>query len=303
MPSLPTRFLCLALLSWIIAGVSIAKAKNPSNVGSRNRVTRVGNIANQTLIELSGLAYSRINSNVLWAINDGGTPPFLFAIGSNGADLGSFYIDGSHNNDWEDLASFKWDNTAFLLIADVGDNFRQRKSCTLYIVEEPVISGTRLKTNPPVKVAYQIQFIYEDGPRDCEAVAVDTKHRKILLLTKRTSPALLYSLPLELGNKESIQIAKRTMAISNVLKPTAMDISSRAKTAAVLTYNHAYLFTRHCSEDWSEAFLRKPRILKFPVLFQQEAICFNNSSLSVYISSEGQSAPLLRIDLDANSSR
>ncbi|MBT8370157.1 MAG: hypothetical protein KJO34_04280 [Deltaproteobacteria bacterium] len=56
-------------------------------------------------------------------------------------------------------------------------------------------------------------------------------------------------------------------------------------------------------EDWSKAFLRAPKVLSFRSLVQQEAICFNKNGQSVYISSEGRSAPLLRIDLDAISSR
>ena len=303
MPSLPMRFLCLTFLSWMIAGTATAMANGPTNFESYDHITKVGNIANQELIELSGLACSRLNSKLLWAINDGGTQPLLFALGKDGADLGSVSIEGSRNQDWEDIASFKWDNTAFLLIADVGDNFSQRKSNTIYIIEEPIISGSRLIARTPVKVAFRIRFTYEDGPRDCEAVAVDMQQQNILLLSKRTSPVVLYQLPLKLSHKDSTLIAKRVTAVSDIIGPTAMDISSRNRTAVVLNYDQAYLFTRHHGEDWSEAFLRKPRTLKFPALYQQEAICFNNSGRSVYISSEGQSAPILRIDLNAASSR
>ena len=296
-------YLPLALACCILAGTSTATADSHSHVKSYTHVVRAGKIANPALVELSGLAYSQLNSNVLWAINDGNTQTLLFALGSDGADMGTVSVEDSRNRDWEDIASFKLNDTAYLLVADVGDNYSRRKTNTIYIIEEPRIIATQLKIKTSVKVDFQIRFTYEDGPRDCEAVAVDTKQQKILLLSKRTSPVVLYQLPLKLSKKKSTLIARRVIAVSGIMQPTAMDISSSGMAAAILTYNQAYLFTRHTGEDWSIAFSRKPKVLRFPALFQQEAICFNNSSQSIYISSEGRSAPLLRIDLDAVSTR
>jgi len=278
-------------------------AHGPLDERSYDHVIKVGKIANQAIDELSGLASSQLNSKVLWAINDGGNQPLLFAVGTEGTDLGSISIDAARNRDWEDIASFRLGTTAYLLIADVGDNHGRHKSSMIYIVEEPIITGARLTNNARVKIAARIRFIYEDGPRDCEAVAVDSSQRKILLLSKRKLPVVLYELPLELSSKESTMIARRKTAVSGIMSPTSMDISPQGHTAAVLTYNHAYVFVRHTGEDWSTAFSRTPHPLDFPALFQQEAICFNKDGGSIYISSEGRSAPLLRIDLESVSSR
>jgi hypothetical protein len=81
--------------------------------------------------------------------------------------------------------------------------------------------------------------------------------------------------------------------------PTAMDISPHGDTAVVLAYNQIYLFVRRTDEDWSKAFARTPQTLSFTALLQQEAICFTKDGQSVYVSSEGQSAPLLYINLEA----
>ena len=279
-------------------GAATALPDDSSKDKSFYHVVEVGKIANQDIVELSGLACSRLNDTVLWAINDGGHPPLLYAVGNDGADLGSVSIIGARNRDWEDVASFTLGSISYLLIADVGDNFGSYESSTIYIIKEPPITGSRLKKNTTARIAVRIRFTFDDGPRDCEAVAVDSKEKKILLLSKRTLPVVLYELPLEINKKESTEIARRKKTVPGISSPSAMDASSQRNTAAVLTYHRAYLFVGRTEENWTTVFSRTPRILRFPALSQQEAICFSKDGKSVFISSEGRSAPLLRIDLD-----
>ena len=84
-----------------------------------------------------------------------------------------------------------------------------------------------------------------------------------------------------------------------IVMPTAMDISPHGDTAVVLTYKQIHLFVRRTGEDWSKTFARTPQTLSFTVLPQQEAICFTWDGQSVYVSSEGQSVPLLHINIDS----
>jgi len=157
-----------------------------------------------------------------------------------------------------------------------------------------------LKKNRVAEITARIHFTYEDGPRDCEAVAADVSQSKILLFSKRDSPVALYELPLELDKKESTMIARRKANVSNAITmPTAMDISPQGDTAVVLTYEQIYLFVRRTGEDWSKAFAGTPQTLSFTALPQQEAICFTADGQSVYVTSEGQSASLLNITLEA----
>jgi hypothetical protein len=43
--------------------------------------------------------------------------PLLYSIGIDGLDLGAFRVEGASNYDWEALASFQLQNTAYLLPA------------------------------------------------------------------------------------------------------------------------------------------------------------------------------------------
>jgi hypothetical protein len=197
----------------------ITKATPPQHFGE---AVSVGNLANPQINEASGLASSRLYPAVLWVINDGGNDPMLYAVGNDGADLGTFRVD------WEALASFQLQDTAYLLIADVGDNWEQRKTSSLYVVEEPSITKTGLSDDTPVKIAWHIRFTYEDGPRDCEAVAVDVAHQRVLLLSKRGLKPVLYELPLLPVEDDVIAVAQRMTTIPHFNWPTAMDLTTAA---------------------------------------------------------------------------
>jgi hypothetical protein len=263
----------------------------------------VGHLANPQINEASGLAASRLYPSVLWVINDGGNDPVLYAVGIDGADLGSFRVDGARNYDWEALASFQLQNTAYLLIADVGDNWEQRKTSSLYVVEEPSITKAGLSADTSVSIAWHIRFTYADGPRDCEAVAVDPAQQRVLLLSKRSMPPVLYELPLQPVDDDTIAIAQPVTTVPHVNWPTAMDLSFDGLATLVLTYNSVYLFLRRPDEGWSNAYKNQPRRLNFIQLNQQEAACFGFYGKSVFVTSEKRPAPLIRIDLEADTEK
>jgi hypothetical protein len=257
-----------------------------------------GNLENVEISEASGLASSRLYPGVLWTINDSGNEPLLYAVGVDGADLGTFRVEGAENFDWEALASFRWQNSAYLLIADVGDNWEQRRTVTLYIVKEPVITATGIDNGRTAAIDWQIRFTYEDGPQDCEAVAVDAVRQRVFLLSKHRLKPVLYELKLQPTDQDAIAVAHRLTAVPHINWPTAMDLTPDSLSAVVLTYNSGYLFRRRQNEDWASAFQRRPQRLRFNRLSQQEAASFGFYGKSVFVTSERRPAPLVRIDLE-----
>ena len=276
----------------------------------------LGNIGNQSISEASGLAPSILHKGVLWAMNDGGHKPYLFAISHQGGTIGYFNLSWSENIDWEDLGSFFLDGKAYLLVADVGDNDANRPFCTLYIVEEPPLSKLTSQIYFSRRPAIKIRFRYEDGPKDCEAVAVDERGRKILLLTKRTVPLILYELPFEFKKDNRIKTARKIAEVASIQpptttefffnysqyrsQPTSMDIAPNGSAVAVLTYEHGYLFVRKPNEHWEITFSRQPLLINLAHaetgrLFQREALCFARDGKSIFITSEGNNAPLYQL--------
>ncbi len=255
------------------------------------------------LKETSGLAASCVDPNLLWALNDSGGTPELFLTDIKGANRGKVTVKGVENVDWEDLDSFVLDGKPYLLIADTGDNDSKRDNCWIHIVPEPAATAEGAMISGKVKVAWSIHFHYEDGPRDCEAVSVDAKAGKILLLSKRTPVPILYELPLkpeEKGKQVAKKIAVLPKAFPNTVppypygsQPTGMSISADGSMAAVVTYAKLFVFARHGDEPWGAAFLREPVALHPHHLRQAESIAFSRDGKQLRVTSEGSNEPIV----------
>jgi hypothetical protein len=281
---------------------------------SVDSAVRVGELENAALDETSGLAASRRRPDLLWAINDSGAPPRLFALGLDGSDRGTVELTGAINVDWEDLAAFELDGTPYLLVADVGDNVARRSRVVLYVVEEPVLAGDRFAAGATASVAWTIELVYEDGPLDCEAVGVDPVAGRVLLVSKRTEPARLYEVPLRPSGQGRV-MAMRVAEIANLPRPTAADLEEdpqfgafRAQVTALdvaadgrelvaVTYKDAYRFARDGAESWAEAVSGTPEILALPRMVQTEAGAYGAGGAVLYVTSEQRPSPLFRLDL------
>jgi hypothetical protein len=274
---------------------------------------RAGTLDDPLLIELSGLAASRLADDLLWGVNDSGNEPLLHAIAPSGEVLGRVRVEGATEVDWEDLASFVHDGKSYLLIADVGDNQAVRPLVALVLVEEPRFeaSGALPAAVEPVWTRW---FRYEDGPRDCEAVAVDVSAGRILLVSKRAVPPSLYELPLEFpqGDTVPVHTAKKTADLAlprpgvpkrtrptprgrYASQPTALDVDPGGRVAWLQTYTAGYEFHRAEGASWAETFAAEPRRVDVPRMRQIEAAAFGRSGRDVWISSERRPAPLFRL--------
>ena len=172
------------------------------------RVKPGATLQSPAVTEASGLAASPTAADALWLINDSGSPAVLHLAGTDGSDRGSVALRDIRNTDWEDLASFTLGGKSYLLVADTGDNTSTRPECLLHIVAEPAPPAAGKKLDDTVSPAWTIRFRYEDGPRDCESVAVDEKAGKILLISKRTTPPVIYELPLKPDGKDLVTAKK-----------------------------------------------------------------------------------------------
>jgi hypothetical protein len=267
----------------------------------------VGFLEDDVIDEASGLAASHIDADTLWVINDDG-PAVLHAISRTGKKVARVKLADASNRDWEDLASFRLHGDAYLLVADIGDNLSRRDTLTLYMLPEPDTRTTRSSE------ARRIEFHYPDGPRDAEAIAVDVANERVLILSKRDVPAVLYSVSIA-ASADAKQTAVRLGAVSSLpqpsredvtsapfkndwhWQPTAMDIASDGSTAVILTYAGVYLYRRAAGEDWIDALQRQPEIVSRTRNRTAESIAFDVSGGAVYITLEQRNAPLFRLEL------
>lgn len=270
-----------------------------------------GRLEDQTILEASGLARSQRQPDLLWIINDRGAKELVHAVDPAGKRLGEFDLKKAKNRDWEDLASFRLDDTPYLLIADIGDNDARRDTRRLYVTEEP-----EAENNGASKIAWEIVYRYPGGPRDAESAAVDIENRRALILSKRDIPPRLYSVPLQapdadvvtatlLGpilslyrpTRQEVEFAPKSK--SWFWQPVGMDISADGLTAVILTYRDVYYYQRRPEQDWYDALNRAPARISLGNFNNAESIAFGDDARTVYVTGENRHSAILRVDLTA----
>ena len=270
-----------------------------------------GLVTNQAMDEISGLAASRTHPGRYWAINDSGNTAQLHLMDGDGQHQGSVDVAGAENVDWEDLASFELDGRNYLLIADTGDNGGIRQDLALHVFEEPTDLGR------PAAVAWTVRFRWPDGPRDCEAAAVDPVRGEVLLVSKKRVPAELFRVPLARSNQE--HVAEKVGTLPGIEQPdardlarsplygryraqvTGADLSPNGSVLAVLNYRSIHFVVRGRGEDWRSALGSKLPHLALPWIPQAEAIAFSLDGQEMRIGSEQLPSPLVRFRIEKKS--
>lgn len=270
-------------------------------------------IRNKRLEEISGMVSSSRRADVLWVVNDDEPDEKgrLYAIGRDGSSIASFQIQGAKNYDWEDVSRTRWKGRSYLIVADIGDNRASRNYCRLYFVAEPLVypQMTTSSSVLALPVERSVIYRYENGPRDCEAMACELSGEWAYFVSKRKSQPEVYRLPLSTvtrdGSAELVGHLKppvlgkegmddfsslmRGIALGNQV--TAMDVSPDGRRAALLTYSRILLYEKK-GRPWIEVLQDTPKVMGYPPLYQAEALCFSSDSKGLYVCSEGQNSPL-----------
>jgi hypothetical protein len=300
--SLKQTAAAVILLACLLLGNSAVFAQTQKNLASSadaiqfGEPKELGKLKDDRINESSGVAASILYKDAFWTHNDSGDSARIFLFNKNGDTLAAVNLKGVTANDWEDIASFKNGKRYYVLIADTGDNARRRKNYLLYLVLEPatINAEAQVALDLDAEPALTISFSYEDGPHDCEAVAIDPIGSSIYLVSKEAEGGKVYSMPIPSAESKEPNIAK-VIATINAPYATAMDITPDGMRAVVLTYGDAYEFTRANGETWAQAFSRKPRRLKMPIRRQGESICYSLDGKTLYLTSEGVAQPLWEV--------
>jgi hypothetical protein len=165
--------------------LSLAAPLQKPSAGACTPVAEVSRL--RELPEGSGLAVSRRNPRVLWAVNDS-ERPIVWALDEGGRAIGRITVTGATVYDWEDLSVGPCPGGSCLYVADIGDNKADRPYVVLYRMPEPSLAAA---TDP----AESARFTYPEGPQDAEALFIGPTGQLEIITKGDTGPIVRYSAP------------------------------------------------------------------------------------------------------------
>ena len=110
-----------------------------------------------------------------------GNEAAIYALSPEGDTLGTIWVDGVENTDWEDLDLVPCGASDCLIVGDLGDNLAERDDVALLRVEEPLFDGLTETWDETPEV---FGVTWPKERENVEAVA-HTGDGRILLVTKR----------------------------------------------------------------------------------------------------------------------
>lgn len=219
------------------------------------------------IAELSGLAPSQRHKGVLWALNDSGNSPVLYALDASDCRIRGRHTLSSTNTDWEALASGRnAEGRPVLWVGDIGDNIAARRDVRILEVREPdlgVTSGSA-RAHP---------FTYPGGPRDAEALMASPDGTHVFVIAK-SAAGPMYRIPVRNTMVKARKVARTS--------PFATDAALGRHGYAIRDYA---AITRYRSPVPGARLGRSNP----PLLRQSEAVAFSRSGAWLYTASEGDS--------------
>jgi hypothetical protein len=191
--------------------------------------------------EVSGLVKSSSYDDILWAHNDSGNAPRLFALDSAGTVVNAgIEVKDATLKDWEAIA--RLGNR--LYIAEMGNNLNASRTLGLYEIDEPDPRvATEVTPNRFIGVRYPDQTGFPPSDRwefDCEAafgfegaLYFITKNRPPFRVFVQKESANLYKLDLENLQEDNLLEPVDTVSALGGWA-TACDISRQGRWLAVL---------------------------------------------------------------------
>lgn len=250
---------------------------------SRAETTELCRFDSDELAEISGLAYSSVHEGIVWAHNDSGGGPKLYAI--DVADCGIravLTIRGVAARDPEAIAIGTSSTGASVIWwGDVGDNTAERRRVEIHEIPEP----RRLRDASVDAITYPVRL---DEPEDAEALLADGD--QLWLIGKGLLGGTVWQLPTPL----STDGASRARAVGEE-EALVTDAAMRPGGGyAVRDYSEVRIYS---GVPPGKLLARTP----LPDQVQGEAMTWTPDGTSLIVASEGDDRLLLvPIDVPAD---
>jgi hypothetical protein len=246
--------------------------------------TDEGIINSPAINEASGIVASRTNANKLWTHNDSGDKNRIFLIDNHGQLKGTYYLNGTHNRDWEDIEISDIGGQHYLWVADIGDNSAVHGTSYVYRIVEPAYTG---HANDTVLHVETIAIQYPDMPTNAEALLVDQQTNDMYIVTKGTSAKVYKVAYPQSTTSTNNAVLLGTLPFTLI---TAGDISPNNQEILLKNYNEVYYWKRKSGASIFNTIQDTVTKLPYTAEPQGEGIGFANDSSGYYTISELSSA-------------
>jgi hypothetical protein len=256
-----------------------------------------GRLQDRAMDEASGIAASGLFKDMYYIHNDSGDTSRFFMISPDGKLHHTIYYQNANieNLDCEDIAvgPDPTKQKSYVYIADIGDNARERRTVTIYRVEE---QPSWQKDSVVHANTAKLFLKYPDGPADAETLMIDPLEKMLCIVSKRGDSVKLYTTPLNYKDNDTVTLTLRCKLFFEGAKPfkwiTAGDISRDGKHILLKNYQNVYYWRRRQGEHVWQTMQREYEILPYQVEKQGEAIGFTADGKGYLTTSEGVFAPI-----------
>jgi hypothetical protein len=250
-----------------------------------NKAIKLAELHNEKLSEVSGLAASIRNPNLLWTHNDSGNEPEVYLINDSLSIKLTCRLAGIENRDWEDIAVGPGPDagTTYVYVGDIGDNVGRYNFKMIYRFEEPDLltaDTSYIEVNRFDTIVFQLP----DERKDAETLMVDPKTKDIFIISKRERPVTIYRIENPQNSGDTL-IAEK-VATFNREYIVAGDISADGSEMLLKNMDNVYYWRLEGAEGIVEALKRQPKILLYNKESQGEAIAFKYDGSGYYTLSE-----------------
>ena len=245
--------------------------------------------------EISGMAVSSNDEDVVWVHNDSGDGPFVYALAlSTGEILGVAEMPDIAPKDCEDIAIGPGPTKGldYLYLADIGNNQREKNRFWIYRIPEPDM-GSFSDATPPKVSAQHVEtliFSYPDPEVtvfDAETLLVDPESGEITVVTKDHNENNGLSFVFRTNGPPSANELNQLTQVGTMFfdegvrnRVTGGDVSRDGRWVIVRTYLEARLYRRVPGQNVAQALLGPYTTIALAWEPQGEAIAFGRSRKS-----------------------
>lgn len=257
-----------------------------------NTIPVVHDLTRTDLLEISGVAASRINPGVLYIHNDSGNPNQVYLTNGNGDNIGTLTLTPVGNRDWEDIAVGPGPvaGVNYVYVGDIGDNDSKYSSVFVYRFPEPDLTGKTLPYVTDITSVDVIELKYPDGPRNAETLMVDPLTKDIYIASKENNLSQVFVAKYPQSTTSTTTMTPVVQLYFN--KATGGDISPDGTEILLRSNELIWYWKLSPGTSISQGLLTQPQVAPYANNEPQgEGICFAADDSGYYTDTEIKGYP------------